>query len=175
VEEGRSLHALGEAARFMLGASQELVINAHVGATGKKTIEGEGGCRWDVSIGRFGAGPICARAAYVHVESDLPATEDNCIKAALSVLPEGAISLNQSKSGGQGLRGSGSGYVYMATCPVCWSSSRLHSLTTHHGTLHFPRAFPPHASRSKFSITTALANGRVRALFFVLFFCFATK
>jgi len=56
---------------------------------------------------------LCIRY-HVHVESDLPATEDNCIKAALSVLPEGAVFLNQSKSGGQGLRGSGSGYVYMA-------------------------------------------------------------
>ena len=30
------------------------------------------------------------------------------------MLPEGAVSLNQCPSGGQGLHGTGSGYVYMA-------------------------------------------------------------
>ena len=113
-EEGGRLNALAGAARSELGASQGLVIKAYVGASGTKFTEGEGAYRWDVSIERFGAGLICGRAAYVHAESSLPVTEDNCIQAAMSMLPGGAVSLNQSKSSGQGLRGSGSGCVYMA-------------------------------------------------------------
>ena len=114
LEQLSSMQALAEAARHGLDESQTLTVKMYAGASGRLVVVGQGGHRWDLAIDLFGSGLICARAAYVHVESNLPATEHSCIQAAMSMLPEGAVFLNQCPSGGQGLHGTGSGYVYMA-------------------------------------------------------------